>query len=569
MTKNWAIWCEKAKNFISTPFFPLGFFLILSIINLDLPGLYMDSVNPDYLAAYISNPDKVPAWIYPDNILFPIYKYPLLNSLYGGATPAYIGLLVWKIIGYSVFSIRILHLMFGLVLVFLCYKTINWITKNRFFASAIAIIISLDPTFLFAWRTQYYLQLFPLLTFIPSLVLLTKEILAIKKTGQFRPKILMLSGFLVGFSAWSYFIFVLYFLACLCVLIYYASKQNVIWRVLKLYCISFLAGYGLFIYAHISIILVQGFRGYIESLSAMNNAYGISQNFYVDLSERVLHVWTLLTHLFGGDLISKLMVGETPYRVFIGIIIIIVWFLFTFLILALKLKKNYYNTDLQQQLFIFTKLIIAIVFVHLLFGLLIGTSLNLQHYIMLLPMFYLSGGVSIYGLYLVSKKYLAKLSTMYYKSLKVGVIAVWLLLSITYVNYNLSIYNLLYKTGGVNYYSDSINRLAAYTYETPSDAVFAFPQWGYWMGVAAATGGNREIWSESNIEQLIFDIKNRPAKKDYFVVLDVKEADEAKNRIAKETELILNDTVTFHTRDGIPTFIVAHFERKNIEKSDN
>jgi len=558
MKKTFAFFCEKTIDTISKPFFPIIIFLILSIIKLLLPGLYMDSVNPDYLAARILNPDKIPAWVYPDNALFPDYKYPLLNSLYGGATPAYIGLLVWKIIGHSVFSIRILHLAYGLLIIYLCYKIVHWMTKKPIIASIITLIICLDPTFLFAWRTQYYLQLFPLITFIPALILLLHQILGIKENGKIKPKLLILSGFLIGFSAWGYFIFALYFGVLLFLLTYYAWRKKILWRVFTLFSLSFLTGYLLFIYAHLSIIINQGFKGYLGSLSAMNSAYGISNHLNVDFWGRIVHVWNLLTHLFGGDFIAVTMAGETPYQG-IGGVIFTLWALFILAFLSYKIVKNdYYNSELIHKLYTFNKLVALIVFVHLIFGIAIGPSLNYQHFIMLVPMIYLSGGIAIYGLYLVIFKHLAKQLSK--KVVKITLVTLSLCLVVTFLNYNSKIYKLLGETGGTGYYSDAINRLSDYVYELPPNAVIAFPQWGYWMGVAAATGGAREMWSENTIEQLINDINTKPPREDYFIVLDVTQS-EATNEIAATTNLVLADTVVFHSRNGIPLISLVHFKR--------
>lgn len=74
-------------------------FLILSLMYIELPGVYMDAINPGYMALYMKNPTNVPIWCYSDNIVSKIIFHlcnhadinmPIFNSLYGTCIPAYI-----------------------------------------------------------------------------------------------------------------------------------------------------------------------------------------------------------------------------------------------------------------------------------------------------------------------------------------------------------------------------------------------------------------------------------------------------------------------------------------------
>ena len=70
----------------------LGPFLLIAITYLvaatreiELPGIYMDAVNPDYLVVRWLNPDAqwIPAWIAPGNDI--LGRYPLLAGLQHGS----------------------------------------------------------------------------------------------------------------------------------------------------------------------------------------------------------------------------------------------------------------------------------------------------------------------------------------------------------------------------------------------------------------------------------------------------------------------------------------------------
>ncbi|CAM3694654.1 hypothetical protein COLU111180_03395 [Cohnella lubricantis] len=563
MKQTITVYLRKMNPAIASPFLPLGLFLLVSLIRISLPGLYMDSVLPDYYAAYIGHQGTIPAWIFPDNMLFSPYEYPLLSSLYGGATPAYIGKLVWSVIGYNIFSIRLLHLSYGLIIVYFCYIIIRWATENKTIASFSAMMIAIDPSFVLAWRTQYYLQLFPLITFILSLLLFTRFIFEMRSNNKYSIRTMVLIGLLLGFSAWGYFIYTGYalvFFGVLLILLFSIKQKKVVIKTLSTFIVSFIGGYLPFIYAHFSIFVTQGIQGYLTTLRSLNSAYEIGEHGDIGFLARFHHVWELVKNLSGGDVMATTMVGQRLHvGVVVGEIVFIISVLIALIFLSLRFTEWFNKQDaIQHRLYILTVLTMALIGCHIVFGIIIGPSLGYQHFVMLLPLTYLSGTGAGYGIYSCIKDRLKNKLVI-----KCVVAVFFVLLAATYVNNNSNIYSNLKRTGGVGYYSDSINRLAEFAQEIPPDAVILFPQWGYWMGVATATGGTKEIWSETSIEQLIEDINNRPAKFDYYVVLEPANEQAVKD-IGLQTDLSLKEIIRFHTREGIPTFFVAHYHRDNL-----
>lgn len=547
------------KVFVFSSKFPMFIYVALSLIQVTLPGLYMDSVNPDYFAAHIVNPNNVPVWAYPDNILFEPYRYPLLNSLYGGAVPAYIGLAFFEVFGYSVFSTRLLHIIYGLIIIYLCYKTVEFLSKNSKLATIIALVIAIDPTFIFAWRTQYYLQLFPLISFIIAVVLLVSVIKDMQGSITVNSKKLATSGILAGISALGYFIFAFYFIVLFGVLFYYASKYKLKWKVSGIYIPSFLIGYSLFIYAHFSIILNEGLDGYINSLKDMSNAYGVADNLNNGFLDRIIHVKNLLINLPSGDFIANVIFGTDVsslniYKMFIPIIILII----IIYIAICFYSKEKIKAIVSDEILIFQQLMILTIIFHITLGIVIGSSLNYQHFIMLLPIFYLVGGIALFVLGLCIKELLTN-KTLFAKS--VGLCALILLL-IFQMNNNIKFFDNLNKTGGVGYYSDSINKVAEYSYNISEDEVMIFPQWGYWMGVATATGGNKEMWVLGGTEQIIDEINRRPIKSAYYIVLEAAMFEKGIKEILEDDTLYLKNSFAINTRDGNAAVIIAMVEKK-------
>ena len=134
--------------------------------NIHLPGLFFDAVNPDYLAAkilagntYISH---FPPW---DN-------FPILGNYYHGQMHTYFGLVFFKIFGFSVFSLRIAQAIFGFGILLISNSILSKITGSRVLSLAIISLLALDPAFIFAFRTQNYITLSPLLFLLISLYLL-------------------------------------------------------------------------------------------------------------------------------------------------------------------------------------------------------------------------------------------------------------------------------------------------------------------------------------------------------------------------------------------------------------
>ena len=160
-------------------------FILFSIPYFDLPGLYMDAINPDYVAIHIMNPGKISAWVYNDNIIATLlgkdWGFPLLNSLYGTNFPAYIFILFIKLFGSSVFTLRLMHMIFGVFEIVAAYYLVNKITDNKKVSTLTALMIALEPSFVFSQRTQYYLQLFPLIFYFIGLAIFSGKIDISKK----------------------------------------------------------------------------------------------------------------------------------------------------------------------------------------------------------------------------------------------------------------------------------------------------------------------------------------------------------------------------------------------------
>lgn len=495
-------------------------YIAISIIYIDLPGLYMDAVNPDYMAAHMIHPENIGAWIYPDNVISYMihgewYKDTILSSLYGAVTPAYIGLIFFKVFGFNIFTIRFVHILYGIIIIIFFNKLMDSIAKSKKISFICTLIFILDPTFIFVWRTQYYLQLFPLITFLPGLKVIIDELYSCYKGKKINLRKIFLGNVLLGFSATGYFIYAFYFATIFCFFIYFCIKKRLKIRNLFYHVIfPFIIGYIPYIYAHISIFICQGFSGYMTNLKNINNSYGI-----VDGRDSVLNVLVNIFERFsnfsGGNWLITYMTGIDIGEIW-GKAFLIIFFICA-IFFTIDLLNNIKNdkSDRITYIRLLLSVIYAIFIIHIFIGCMIGNSLGYQHYIMLLPLMF----ISIFGNFMVFyERYREKVSN------KKIVITSYLLIVIVIVSGCVKIvegYRAINKTGGIGFYSDAINRAAYYTANMEENSVLICPQFGYWMGISLLTGGEKEIWFNTDTQEIINNLNSRgDIKKCYILIAD-------------------------------------------------
>jgi hypothetical protein len=128
-------------------------FLGLVLVHADLPGIYMDAVNPDFLAAQWLNRGHNPGAGIPSKI------FPILGSFYHGLQNAYLGLPFFAVAGFSVISLRLEQAAFGLVLLVALYHLTRRLTGSRPLALAAGLGLATELAFTASFRTQFYIVL--------------------------------------------------------------------------------------------------------------------------------------------------------------------------------------------------------------------------------------------------------------------------------------------------------------------------------------------------------------------------------------------------------------------------
>lgn len=467
---------------------PLIIYTFTAFREIGLPGLYMDSVNPDYMAAWLLRGNHhIPVWIFPDNYFAGTERYPLLNSLYGGNITAYLGLIFFKITGFGLVEVRVFHALLGvLMLVSLSWCLHKW--KFPRFASSFALcLLAIDPTFLFAWRSQYYLQLVPVIFMSIGLGLLGKHYQRIKLgfNGYHR---LFFGGIFLGFAAYSYFIFAFYSAVIVALYIIHCRHHLSLRNVVIPLVMGTALGWFPYIYAHASLILITDFHAYQEMLRGLQTSYGVvdqNQGGFIDRFHIVVERFSYLVagralqiNVFGNWMGSNLAVILHWLILISGPVILVIYSIVR-LIWQSESSVDWY----EKPLWLFTKIMTTILIIHVIFGIIVGRPLGLQHYVMLLPVVYLMTAAAIVYLWqtVINLQRFLGVTRGVMASLFIGMIA---------TNFSLSwdVIDRLKQTGGARMYSDAINVAAAHIQTLNPETILLFPQWGYWMGVVTITG---------------------------------------------------------------------------------
>lgn len=248
VARTWPVWL------------PIVAFFAMVLVQANLPGLYMDAVNPDFLAAQlVHHSARQPSAGIPSKI------FPILGSFYHGTQNVYVGLPIFVVFGFSVTSLRITQALFGAILIVALYVTTNRLTHSRRLAFAGALGLATELAFTASFRTQFYIVmggatwLFVALAY--AIPMDSHPELARKRT--------LLSGVFAGLACYGYFVLG-FFVPGMLLLVAWRRREG--WRDLP----RWLAGFtvGLLPYALGYLSLVIKLKGLEPTLAFMHYMLG-------------------------------------------------------------------------------------------------------------------------------------------------------------------------------------------------------------------------------------------------------------------------------------------------------
>jgi len=179
-------------------------YAVVATHRIDLPGIFADAINPDYLVARIlsPNPQRSITWVLFGNSLLGD-RAPVLISLYHGSQQFWLGLPLYAVFGTTVEGVRLVHATFALGVLAALYALLARGGVRPWFAATVGVVLALDPSFSYAFRTQAYITMAPAAWLLLGVVCLLRA----AEPGEAKAgRWLFWSGVFCGLAAVGYFV---------------------------------------------------------------------------------------------------------------------------------------------------------------------------------------------------------------------------------------------------------------------------------------------------------------------------------------------------------------------------
>jgi len=458
-------------------------YLFAATREIELPGIYMDAVNPDYLVTRWLNPhaEYMPSWIVPGNDI--LGHYPLLVGLHHGSLQLWLGAPFFWIFGMSVIGLRLTHAMFALAVLASWYALQRHVGLSRTWAVAFGIVLAIDPSFVYAFRDQSYITMAPVALLMLAVIALFR---ARASSGRAGTLWLAGCGLLSGLASFGYFIYAFFFPAMLIAAwllpVNATDELSRRARVLVL-GIGIAVGFSPF---------AMGFALMAHDLGSVKDAIhyyltvqpqlGIADA-SVAFGARIVHQEEMLRAVIGNIWHHVMMFKSwtpTPgaaYKYFLLIgLPILLWLIAEWRRCATPLLRIVLGLQLSF-------LVGAWFF---------GMRINGHHYMAFVPLSY-AGLAAAMSIFFVTPGRWRRLA---------GFAAAAVLVVLTAINIvgNTREIEELRRTGGVGNFSDAINQLGADLFAADHNRLLVLPDWGLYMPTAFLTQASMEIVAHENYE---------------------------------------------------------------------
>lgn len=448
-------------------------FFVLALYNINLPGLYMDAVNPDYIAGMYLNPRYLnPIWILPNS------GYPILGSFYHGTPTLSIGLVFYALFGMSTFVLRTINYSYGAITIILSFFIIKKITENNLCSFTGAIYIATSIAFIASFKTQYYSVQVGLPFLFGAIYFLMDRFEQVKILDGKR---VYLSGILMGLAFYCYFVYS-FFVVGFLVYIALIKRQKI--KAIFIWLLGFVTSSSLYIIGYGIILVKLGgiaqFSDWLRSSLIGLNVMGESKEVINKILLSVEHAYYAISnkgnelYIFGEELIDK----TKNLNIFITILIVLIGCIA--LLITKKIKKhfNYLLIYILPISFIICSSVFA-------------TRIGAHHFGVITPLIGVILGISINNIIEIDQ---VKLS----KEFKVIVSIIFvIIIGLNLISYN-EFNEKLEKTGGVKMFSEEIDKMALDAKENPNESVYYFIDWGFMMPFMFITENNVPYFTDLN-----------------------------------------------------------------------
>jgi hypothetical protein len=363
-------------------------YLAVSTYLITQPAIYLDEINPDYLAVKIIHPNShTAAWVMPGNDLirgrFPLF---LAGTPYNASWHAYLQVPFLYLLGGTVESFRMSHVLLGILLLSALFALVANVSGSIALATLTSTVLALDPAFIFAFRTQGFQMLFPAFFILLGILLCYPSG---ARLGRF-----FLAGIFFGLSAWGYFI---YFFALPGVLLaVYLRKEAHKWRRAMVLLLGIFIGVIPYFIAYVKFIDYFGNVGatvyWLKSvLQGMNRAQhpvgatSIFSSLAAGSFGVVQKCWTFITGEWVWEVIFGLWHKDPGQYAKAAVLIVLPLIAYSFKRFRRDAEPNQQNGLLLGALATLSYLVMCIP---------LGGLLLVHHYHPVLPLLYFTAAIS-------------------------------------------------------------------------------------------------------------------------------------------------------------------------------
>jgi hypothetical protein len=450
---------------------------------IDLAGVYMDEVNPDYLAVRVLNwnSDNVPVWVLPGNDV--LDHFPVLVALYHGTQQLWLGLPIFWLLGTTVVSLRVAHALFALAVLAGLYPLLVGARIGRWMSAGVAIALAVDPSFVYAFRTQSYITMAPTAWLLASLIALQRRVTS--RSG--RLCWVFVSGLFAGLAVYGYFVFAFYLPPLAAAVLCWRGtdapalpRDRIRWLLawgmgVVLGCIFYFVGYGLAAY---TLSGLGGLKDYVVQNQADLGAFAA----HGSLWDRLVIEWNFIGSVFYNWWHEALMFGDyTP-------VLAAPWKMTILLGVPIAL---WVVAEFRRRATALLRLLLGLEASFCVIALMFGSRLGGHHFVSLLPLSYAALTVAL-------KATLP--SEIPDKKAATSIAFPLLITAMICINAlgDAQVSKRLRETHGIGLYSDAINHFADDLAHAGDEVLVFTPDWGLFMPVAFLTGGRVKLATDED-----------------------------------------------------------------------
>lgn len=476
------LWARGDTKRACAIWLPVAAFFALVLVQVSLPGLYMDAVNPDFVAAQLLHHSaRQPGAGIPSKV------FPILGGLYYGAQNLYVGLPIFALFGCNIITLRVAQALFGAMLVAALYLVSSRLTRSCMLALACTLGLATDVAFTASFRTQFYIVMGGTAWLFAALAVA----LPTGRQADFGRKRLLLSGLFTGLACYGYFVLG-FFIPGMLLLIAWRRRDG--WRDLSAWLIGLMIGLLPYVLGYLSLLVKL--KGLEPMLAFVRHMLGQLHPFDAGGASHgnFAYAWNMIqlsitdrgneAMIFGRPLPSG-----WPMVKYVGFLISLA--AMTILLVVRLIRRSDKLMQTLPALLPWSFIGIASLF---------GNRLWAHHFSVLVPFAYLLGTLLLF-------EGLVALRTS--RSVHRAIIAAALCIG---VGCNLmqqaTFHQELAKTGGTGKMPEALNTLAEEAQASPPHVAYLFPEWGFYASFNFLTG-NRVRYVDNAETHTLTQLRSR------------------------------------------------------------